>query len=108
MRKLKLFTFATTITIFFTACGDNTEKIKAGAKAYVNCAGCHGTDGKTKALGRTAILAGQSEKDIISELQAYKAGTRNVVGMGKWKTGLVSSLTDDDIDALAAYISTLE
>ena len=108
MKILKLFIFATAITIFFTACGDNTEKIKAGAKVYINCAGCHGTDGKTKALGKAPILAGQSKKDIISELQAYKAGTRNVIGMGKMKTGLISSLTDDDIDAVAAYISTLE
>lgn len=108
MIKFKYYMCAVCISIFFTACGENTEKMKAGAKLYSDCAGCHGSDGKTKALGKAPILSGQSDKEILGKLQAYKAGTLDVTGMGKWKTGLLSPLSDDDIDALAVYISTLK
>jgi len=78
-----------------------------GKKLYAKCAGCHGSDGKNKALGKSAVLAGQSASDLADKLKAYKAGTRNVAGMGTLMTGQVSSLSKSDILALAEYISTL-
>jgi cytochrome c553 len=79
-----------------------------GKKLYTSCAGCHGTDGKRKALGKSAVLSGQSASELADKLKAYKAGTRNVAGMGKLMQGQVASLRKSDILALAEYISTLK
>jgi cytochrome c553 len=78
-----------------------------GKKLYTKCAGCHGINGEKKALGKSAILSGQSASELADKLKAYKAGTRNVTGMGTMMSGQVSSLSKRDILALAEYISTL-
>jgi cytochrome c553 len=78
-----------------------------GEKLYAKCAGCHGTDGKRKALGKSALLSGQSASELADKLKAYKAGARNVSGMGTMMSGQVSNLSKRDILALAEYISTL-
>jgi len=80
----------------------------AGAAAYKKCAGCHGVDGKTKALGKSAVIAGQSKDDLVAKIGEYKAGTRNVSGMGTLMKGQVASLSDEDIQAVAEYISALK
>ncbi|MBD3843091.1 MAG: zinc-ribbon domain-containing protein, partial [Campylobacterales bacterium] len=58
-----------------------------GAAAYAACGACHGADGKTAALGKSAIIAGQSAADIESKLKEYKAGTRDVTGNGALMKG---------------------
>jgi cytochrome c553 len=78
-----------------------------GKKLYAKCAGCHGTDGKRSALGKSAPLAGQSASELADKLKAYQEGTRNVNGMGSLMQGQVASLSRSDILALAEYISTL-
>jgi len=95
-----------------------TEKVKdkvsevtsdtgAGKAAYAKCAGCHGKDGKTKALGKSEILAGQSASDIEKKISEYKAGKRNVADMGTLMNGQVASMSNSNIKAVSAYISTL-
>jgi cytochrome c553 len=79
-----------------------------GKAAYAKCVSCHGADGKTKALGKSAIIAGQSAADLEKKMQEYKAGTRNVAGMGTLMKGQVASLSDEDIKAVAEYISSLK
>jgi cytochrome c553 len=84
-----------------------TGDTAAGEAAYAKCAGCHGKDGKTKALGKSEEIAGQSAADLEKKLAEYKAGTRNVAGMGSLMKGQVASLSEDDIKAVSAYISGL-
>ena len=79
-----------------------------GKNIYAKCSACHGVDGKTKALGKSAILAGQSKDDLISKINAYKAGTRNVAGMGNLMQGQVAGLDDAAVEAVATYISSLK
>lgn len=79
----------------------------AGKAAYAKCAGCHGADGKTSALGKSAIVAGQSAADLSAALTEYKAGTRNVSGMGTLMKGQVASMDDATIKAVSEYISGL-
>lgn len=106
MRYIKLLSVV--MLIFFTGCGGaSKETIEAGVLLYAKCSECHGIDGTTKALGKSKVLNGQSQVDIESELKAYKAGTRNEAGMGAWKQGMMAPYSDADINALAAYISTL-
>jgi cytochrome c553 len=73
--------------------------------AYAKCKGCHGADGKTKALGKSAILAGQEKAALIAAIKGYQAGTRNVAGMGMLMKGQVAGLSDADIEAVAEYLS---
>jgi len=73
--------------------------------AYDKCKGCHGDDGKTAALGKSAIIAGQSKEAIIASMNAYKAGTKNEVGMGALMKGQAASMSDEEIEAVAEYLS---
>ena len=79
-----------------------------GKAVFAKCVSCHGADGKTKALGKSEVIAGQNVADLEKKIQEYKAGTRNVAGMGMLMKGQVGSLSDDDIKAVAEYISTLK
>ena len=79
----------------------------AGKGLFAKCAGCHGADGKTSALGKSAIIAGQSAADLEKKITEYKAGTRNVATMGALMKGQVAALSDADIKAVATYISGL-
>ncbi|HHO42543.1 MAG TPA: c-type cytochrome [Epsilonproteobacteria bacterium] len=77
-----------------------------GKALYATCASCHGPDGKTLALGKGALLAGQSKDDLASKMREYKNGTRDVAGNGMLMKGQMAALSDSDIDALAEYITT--
>ncbi len=79
----------------------------AGEAAYAKCTGCHGKDGKTKALGKSEIIAGQPAADIEKKMAEYKAGTRDVAGMGSLMKGQVAAMSDEDIKAVSAYISAM-
>jgi len=79
----------------------------AGKALFAKCAGCHGADGKTKALGKSGIIAGQAAADLETKIAGYKAGTLNTAGMGALMKGQVASMSDDDIKAVATYISGL-
>jgi len=77
-------------------------------EAFAKCAGCHGKDGKMKALGKSEIIAGQAKADLVKKIGEYKAGTRNVSGMGGLMKGQVAALSDADIDAIATYVSRIK
>lgn len=96
---------ATSAVAAVTGGGADVQK---GKTLYAKCAGCHGADGKTKALGKSAPINGKSTDEILAMLKEYKTGTRNVVGMGMLMKGQVASLSDEDLQALAAYIATLK
>ena len=78
-----------------------------GAALYAKCAGCHGQDGKTKALGKSAPVAGLDVATLTEDMKGYKAGTLNKHGMGGVMKGQVAALSDEDIAALAEHISKL-
>ncbi len=76
--------------------------------AYAKCKGCHGEDGKTQALGKSAVIAGQDKAALVASINEYKAGTRNVAGMGMLMKGQVAAMSDADIEAVAEYLSTVK
>ena len=79
-----------------------------GAALYAKCAGCHGKDGKTKALGKSDVIAGMATDALVKDLEGYKAGTTNKHGMGGVMKGQVGTYSADDIKAVAAYINGLK
>jgi len=79
-----------------------------GEELYSKCVACHGTDGTKHALGKSAVIAGQSINILVQKLKSYKAGTRNVTGLGGFMHKVTASLSESEILALAAYIDTLK
>ncbi|CAA6810868.1 MAG: Cytochrome C553 (soluble cytochrome f) [uncultured Sulfurovum sp.] len=84
-----------------------TPENAAGKAAYAKCAGCHGADGKTKALGKSPEVAGQPVATLVEALKGYKAGTRNISGMGMLMKGQVASMDDATITAVSEYMSAM-
>ena len=79
-----------------------------GAALYKKCAGCHGAKGEKKALGKSAVIAGQDAAGTAKALEGYKAGTLNTHGMGGLMKGQVASYSDADIKAVSDYIAGLK
>jgi cytochrome c553 len=63
------------------------------------CAACHGADGKATLLPIYPQLAGQYASYLEQALREYRDGTRKNALMAPQAT----TLTDDEIEALAAY-----
>lgn len=93
-----------------TAVKEKAEEVAQGTApaAYDSCKGCHGADGKTKALGKSAVIAGQDKAALIASMNEYKAGTRDVAGMGMLMKGQVANMSDADIEAVAEYLSSIK
>jgi len=82
---------------------------KSGSEIYkqYQCIGCHGKHGEKRAIGRSAIIAKQNPSKTIKQLKAYKKGTLDLHGMGALMKKKVANLTDNEIKAVAKYISHL-
>ena len=77
------------------------EKIKEKAKT---CAACHGEDGNATANAMYPRLAGQYHDYLARALHEYKSGDRKNPIMA----GFAATLSDQDIEDLAAHFSSLE
>jgi len=74
----------------------------AGREKSVQCLGCHGALGMSENQ-LWPNLAGQSVAYLAKQLRDYRDGRR----ADPWMTQMAVPLSDDDIDDLAAYFSTL-
>lgn len=81
------------------------DPAKGKAKSAV-CTSCHGPKGKAM-IPTYPHLAGQNARYLELSMKAYRDGQRKG-GQADIMTGMVSSLTDDDIAHLAAYFSSLK
>jgi len=79
-----------------------------GAELYKKCVSCHGAKAEKKGLGKSEVIAGWDVAKLEEALKGYKAGTRNVHGMGGLMKGQVASYSDEDIKAVSEYISKLK
>jgi cytochrome c553 len=79
---------------------------ETGNQAGFTCLGCHGIEGQRNAYPsfRVPRLAGQKSEYIKAALQAYRAGTRPHPTM----RAQASSMTDEDIDNLIAWLASNE
>jgi len=93
------------VVLSLIAAGTMSLMAADGAALYKKCAGCHGAKGEKKALGKSQPIKGWSKEKLVEALKGYKAGTRNVVGMGGLMKGQVASYSDADIEAVSEYIS---
>jgi cytochrome c553 len=76
---------------------------RAGREKSVKCLACHGALGMSENQ-MWPNLAGQSVAYIAKQLRDYREGRR----ADPWMTQMAVPLSDDDIDDLAAYFSSLD
>ncbi len=81
--------------------------VDAEALYKSKCAGCHGAKGEKYALGKSNIIAGQPEEELLKKLDGYKNGTYGGA-MKSIMASQVTSLDDEQKRALAEYISKLK
>lgn len=79
-----------------------------GAALYKKCVACHGANGEKKALNKSEVITGWDSAKSVEALNGYKAGTRNIKGMGGLMKGQVASYSDADIKAVSDYIAGLK
>ncbi|WP_448207744.1 c-type cytochrome [Azospirillum sp. sgz302134] len=75
----------------------------AGAAKAGQCQTCHGRQGLATMPG-VPNLAGQSDIYLAAQLRAFRGGARNNEQMSV----VAKSLTDQDIENLAAYFSQIK
>jgi cytochrome c553 len=77
-----------------------------GKQLFQKCIACHGVDAQKSALGKSKIIANMSLEENIAALKGYQDGTYGGTMKALMK-GQVSKYTDEEIEALAKYITTL-
>ena len=79
--------------------------LERGAKLGYSCLGCHGIDGYRNAYPsyRVPRLGGQKAAYLATAIQGYREGTRAHPTM----KAQASSLSDQDIEDLAAYLASI-
>ena len=77
--------------------------LKAGRAKALMCQTCHGLDGISR-IPEAPNIAGQVEGYLVTQLQAFKSGARRNESMSV----VASTLSDADIDNLAAYFAAIE
>ncbi len=76
---------------------------KGNSNGAAACMGCHGSDGQGMAAGGFPRLAGMNADYLVSQLHAFRDGTRNNPIM----TPIATNLADSEINAVASYYSLL-
>jgi cytochrome c553 len=76
--------------------------VDAGKQKSTTCAGCHGAEG-ISTVTMYPNIGGQYRDYLLHSLRAYKSGDRENAIM----QGMVASLSDQDMQDLAAYFSSL-
>jgi cytochrome c553 len=97
-KSTMLFIAMLTLTSLTYAAGDAA----AGKAKSANCAACHGAEG-ISANEIWPNLAGQKGAYLVKQLKAFKGGSRSDPMM----SAMAAPLSDEDIDNLAAYYSSL-
>jgi cytochrome c553 len=85
----------------FIALPASAADAAAGEQKAAACAGCHGPKGVSNNV-QWPNLAAQQSAYLVNQLKAFKDGSR----ANPMMQSLVASLTDDDINNLAAYFSS--
>jgi cytochrome c553 len=83
------------------------EALSQGGEKYVQCASCHGSDGRSTVVPAYPKIGGQSAAYLVNALKAYRDGRRQGT-YAAIMTEVAKPLSDTDISNLAAYVESLE
>jgi cytochrome c553 len=85
----------------------SSEALAAGREKFVQCASCHGSDGRSTVVAEYPKIGGQSAAYVVNALKAYRDGRRQGT-YAAIMAAVAKPLTDADIANLAAYLESLE
>lgn len=95
--------------------GGDGAKAAAGRRLFAEgsaergippCAGCHGPAGKSIQDGSAPVIGGQHKRYLKKQLVEWRVGER-ANSPGGVMNGVARRLTDEEIEALADYVSGL-
>ncbi|MFZ2236468.1 MAG: cytochrome c [Dokdonella sp.] len=97
--------FATLFAVLCAAAAPAIAKgdVEAGKTKSVTCQACHGADGAANVDPQYPRLAGQYRDYLSRALHEYKSGKRENAIMA----GFSATLSEEDMDDLAAYFASL-
>lgn len=82
--------------------------VAVGAKLFTEktCVACHGVDARTPLLPNYPRLSGQNQAYAAQQMADIKSGARNN-GQTAAMKAIMATVSDDDVKALAAYLTSL-
>ncbi|MET4678104.1 MULTISPECIES: cytochrome c [unclassified Luteibacter] len=104
MKRLHLIGLIAVALCAASAAHAEGDKARGRTLVYT-CNGCHGVPGYANAYPEYHVphIGGQNEQYLVNALKAYKSGERTHPTMG----AQAQSMSDQDIDDIAAYLSSL-
>jgi cytochrome c553 len=83
------------------------DALAAGREKYVQCASCHGADGRSTVVPQYPKIGGQTAEYVVNALKAYRDGRRQGT-YAAMMAAVAKQLSDADIANLAAYVESLD
>ena len=102
MKRTTLVTIAAIAALNAVSPVHAAGDVQAGKAKTAACAACHGANGQ--GVAPNPALAGKKEDQLIQDMKDYKSGKRDNAVM----KGMVSALSDQDIENVAAYYASLK
>ena len=103
---MKIFSSITIMTVIaaFVMSFSSMNAVADGKSIYASngCEGCHGPEGAGSVGPR---LAGQQEKYLIAQFKLIRDDKRTS-GLSSMMSPAVKNVSDEDISAIAAYLSS--
>ena len=84
-----------------------SDAVALGREKYVQCASCHGSDGRSTVIRQYPKIGGQSAPYVVNALKAYRDG-RRLGTFAAVMAEVAKPLSDADIVNLAAYVESLD
>ena len=80
-----------------------------GAALYTSkgCMACHGAEGKAPIMPLYPKLNGQNKEYLAAQMKDIKSGAR-ANGMSMAMKAMVANVSDEEIDAIAAYLAAVK
>jgi cytochrome c553 len=89
------------------AASEGSDAVALGRDKYVQCASCHGSDGRSTVVPQYPKIGGQSAAYLVNALKAYRDGRRQGT-FAAMMAEVAKPLSDADIANLAAYVESLD
>jgi cytochrome c553 len=89
-----------------TYADETGDALARGHEKYVQCASCHGSDGRQTVMPQYPKIGGQTAEYVVIALKAYRDGRRQGT-YAAIMAEVAKPLTDADIANLAAYVESL-
>lgn len=105
----KLTTISTTLAagLFIALSGSAIAADGAALYTSKGCAACHGADANSPIMAQYPKVAGQSKAYVTQQLKDIKTGARSN-GMSAVMKGIMAGVSDEEITAIAEYLSSLK